>query len=201
MELTPDDIVPIHVPTGHLDRIYQHAVNATMGGKSNVRAVRNADSPEQVDDQLVGQLGQYAGVVWCLGSPDPYWASREAQDADPWRGDGGSDVPGWRIDIKTSVMRVAGRSPLAYSLAVRPKERHPENIYVLALIPADFDGSMVNEVLLVGWASDDMLPNRLRDRGVFRGAYVLEAAYLNPMDHGVLMGMAKKCVDDEVVGT
>lgn len=180
-ELTTDDVVRVKVPLEHLERIYEHAQNATIGGRSNVRETRNANSPSQVDDQFIGQLGQYAGVTWITGSPDPYFESRVKQDEDPWKGDGGSDVPGFQIDIKTSVMRVAGREPVDYMLPVRPKERHANNVYVLALVPQEFDGVDNNEVLLVGWASDDMLPNRLRDRGVFRGAYVLEGRYMNRM--------------------
>lgn len=189
MTLTMEDVVRQKVYPQDLLRIYQHAENATIGGRSNVRETRDAESAEQVDDQFIGQLGQYAGVTFITGSPDPYFASREAQDKDPWKGDGGSDVPGFQIDIKTSVMRVTGRSPLDYCLPVRPKERHADNIYVLALVSPLFDGITINDVLLIGWASDDMLPNRIRDRGVFKGAYVLEGRYLNPMSQLERLGV------------
>lgn len=152
------------------------ARRACLGGRSHVRAADRGRSLAL--DQLVGQVGAMALSLWWYGSIEPYVAARRAADADPWRGDGGSDLPGLAVDVKASLMR-GSPDPWSYRLAVRPAERHPGHVYVLGLVPPPGEGGPV-ACNLMGWARDADLGPPEAD-GVFAGACVVPAARLRPM--------------------
>lgn len=165
------------VETQDLHRIRQHARKAWINGKSNVRTSDRGSFGMQ--DQLVGQLGEF-GLAKYLGDTGQYFARREERDLTPYEGDGGSDFPGLQVDVKTSLMR-GSRNAFQYNLVVRPRERHENNIYVLALVPTLADYLDGVKVLLVGYADDrEFLPN-LEDQGVFAGAYRLSARELHDL--------------------
>lgn len=151
----------------------KYARGAELGGQSQVRG---SDRGERLaEDQLVGQLCTLAFHRHQLGHLDLYIASREAANAEPWRGDGGTDVPGKHIDVKGSAMR-ASDDPLRYRLPVRPKERHSANRYVLALLPRE-----PTKVYLVGWAKDSDLPEEPDRSGPLAGAFTIQAYALRDM--------------------
>ena len=79
------------------------------------------------------------------------------------------------IDIKGSLMRYSS-NPLNYRLLVRPKERHEDWIYVLALVPKE----RPYKTYIVGWANDNDLPSKPYDGEIksLHGAYVIEAKNL-----------------------
>lgn len=155
-------------------RIEANAEAAWLNGKSQIRT----DDREKygMTDQLVGQMGEYA-LAKFLGDTDGYFARRDLINKTPWKGDGGSDITGHAVDVKTSLMR-RQQDPTRYNLLVRPKERHKDNIYVLALVPS----LEARKVLLVGWLPDYRLNVKLRTEGVLKGTYALNATCLNDMD-------------------
>lgn len=163
------------IRTDDLRVIIDNARLAWLGGKSHVRDEDRA--LYGIDDQLVGQLGEYSLAKY-LGNPKAYFQRREEINQNPWQGDGGSDFPGLQVDVKTSLMR-RQRNVLKYNLVVRPKERHKHNIYVLALVKEIWVDKP--EVILVGWARDDELPDETDQQGVFAGAYRLPATSLHDM--------------------
>lgn len=164
-----------------------NARSCWLGGASHVRSSDRTEWGEV--DQLVGQLGEFA-LARFLGDPDAYHRRRSEINKDPWKGDDGSDFPGLRIDVKTSFMRVRDRSPLQYTLVVRPAERHSENIYVLAVVTEMHEESCM--VKLVGYARDEEF-GPARTNGVFAGAHCIPGWKLH--DLGGLQEMSSFCPD------
>lgn len=154
-----------------------HAVMAQVGGVSQVRAAGWRETALE-QDQLIGQLGQLALSKYLYGTTERYMISRYYQNKTPERGDGGSDLPGANLDVKTSVMRY-GQDPIRYNLCVRPRERHAGWVYILALVPKAYENDRC--VYLMGWCSDDQLPTTPAADGPLAGAFVLPASALVPL--------------------
>lgn len=175
MGVRQGDILKIVIEGHELDEAKENARLACVGGKSHVRT---GDRMQRLyEDQLVGQIGNIAGVKALHGRIDAYRESRSIANANPTKGDGGSDIPGSNVDFKASRMR-RSKDPMRYRLAVRPRERHEGNVYVF--IALDMDSPERVEANLVGWASDDSLPRNPDQDGVFSGAYTLMSHELNP---------------------
>lgn len=174
----PSLLVPVTVELSaeHLKLAAGMALKACIGGES---AVRGDDRMTKLsEDQIIGQCGQLALSLYWFGNALPYLAAREKANANPTVGDGGADILGTNLDVKTSKMR-ASEDPLAYRLLVRPRERHTGNIYILGLIPKlKKVGTLVH---LVGWLEDRELPTDPSDLGTFSGAYVVPATELHPL--------------------
>jgi hypothetical protein len=178
MTVTHDDIIRVEIPPVSMNTVAAMSAAACIGGKSQIRG---KDRKKNLKiDQLVGQVGQYAGSLWLFGSPDPYLQSRWVANQNPTTGDGGSDFIGSNIDFKASLVRNSSRDLLSYRLAVRPRERHDDWIYVLVLVTKLKKPNPV-EACLIGWASDSMLPSHADTAGVFTGAFTLRAADLHPL--------------------
>ena len=107
-----------------------------------------------------------------------YQLTRTVRDLTPEAGDGGGDLLATNVDVKCSVMR-AGPDPLRYRLLVRPKERLPDAVYLLALVAPDV--WTTGTVTLVGWCRDNDLPVAPAAEGPFAGAFVRPATTLNPL--------------------
>lgn len=178
MPVTENDIIRMEIQPRDMNVVAGHARLACIGGKSNIRgASRQATLKE---DQLVGQIGQYVGSLWLSGSADSYLRSRWVANQNPTVGDGGSDLIGSNIDFKTSLVRSPDRDLLSYRLAVRPKERHQDWVYVLVLVTKMKPPDPV-VAHLIGWAADYMLPKSPNDSGVFSGAFTIPARNLHPL--------------------
>jgi hypothetical protein len=169
-----------------IDTCRRYARGAEIGGHSNIRA-RDDRIAEIGVDQLVGQLGTLALSKWMLGTCQghaEYAKGRESANRSPTAGDNGCDIIGCNVDVKSSLMRYRGRSPEEYNLLVRPRERHPFHVYVLALIEADLDlpPSEWPEVTvhLMGWTTDEELPPGGTDER-FGNASVTPAYELHPL--------------------
>lgn len=167
------------------DACARHARIAELGGTSHVRG--EADRASQLSvDQLVGQLGTMAVTFLLTGSTALYLQERTERDKDRWKGDGGSDVPGARIDIKTSLRRNRRNSASTYNLLVRPAELHDNWVYVLAVV-MDLDHKARTALVeVVGWASSYDLPKNVEDRGEFKGAYRIRGRDLRSTDDLIL---------------
>lgn len=153
--------------------VEQNAEKAWMNGKSHIRSSERERFG--MEDQLVGQMGEYALAKW-FGDIPSYFSRRQKINETPWKGDDGSDIDGLHIDVKTSLMR-RQKDPSRYNLLVRPGERHQHNIYVLALV----ESIELKKVLLVGWLKDSELPTHPVSSGIFEGAYLMPATNLNDM--------------------
>lgn len=172
--LTADRVIRIALGPAERALAGQFARNATLGGASQVRGSTERQSHLSTDQQ-VGQLGELALSLYLAGTPLFYQLTRTIRDLTPHQGDEGADLAATNVDVKTSLMR-ASPDPLRYRLLVRPKERHPETVYVLGLVPPSLD-----ECWLVGWAGEADLPSAPATTGPFHGAYVLPATQLYPL--------------------
>ena len=169
------DIRVLHINAPEMALIRLMARAAMRGGKSYIRASSERRATLETD-QLVGQLGTYAGHKFWFGHSYNYLVSRQQANLNPNTGDGGSDIVGANVDFKTSLIR-SDRPLLDYRLVVRPIERKPAKVYVQLL--ADIQQNTAN-VYILGWADDAMLPEPERE-GVFQGACVLQARKLHPL--------------------
>lgn len=156
------------------DAILANAKAACIGGSSAVREDRGDRQRALHEDQLVGQLGEYAICRW-FGAPEYYFERRARINADPLVGDDGEDFFG-QIDVKTSLMRGSGPR-WGYRLLVRPRERHDGNRYVLALVD---QVQAPATVWLMGWAHDSQFEWKEGD-GPLKGAWAIWAFDLEPM--------------------
>ena len=153
-----------------------HAMRAEIGGVSRVRDLRERTATIS-EDQLVGQLGNIAIHKYLHGHSQQYAIGRYVQNKNPRVGDGGEDVLGMNLDVKTSLMRQS-ENFYSYHLPVRPHEMHQNWVYVLALVKPDFE--LTWNVFLMGWASSNMFPPP-EESGVFKGAHLLRADKLVPL--------------------
>jgi hypothetical protein len=162
-----------------VDLLRENVEKACLGGATSIRG--EAWSWERVfnlpNDQLVGQLGECALSLFLTGSSDAYFEARRQKNRFPWSGDGGSDLPGRKVDVKTSLVRSA-RPVGGFRLFVRPVELHDDTTYILALARPAWNGSML--VSMEGWANSGDL-----ERTTFRGrddvVYALPSERLRPM--------------------
>ena len=92
------------------DRVRRHAQLAQVGGVSRVR--EGADRQASLGtDQFVGMLGEAAYTLFRFGSIERWCEQRERQNKNPRLGDGGKDVAGEAVDVKTSLMRYGQGMP------------------------------------------------------------------------------------------
>lgn len=175
--LTTTDLLSIQLTPTERARAHHFAANAAVGGRSQVRS--GSDRQDALlTDQSVGQLGELALSRYVGGTPLFYELTRTIRDLDPTKGDDGGDLLATNLDVKCSLMR-ASQDPLKYRLLVRPKERKPNAVYVLALVGQDV--WQTGTVTLVGWRRDRDLPESCARDGPFAGAYVLPATQLHPL--------------------
>jgi hypothetical protein len=156
--------------------IAENAHFAEIGGKSCIRTKEDRKNNLSLD-QLNGMFGHWALSMWATGSANLWREQRIKANKTPTKGDGGIDliIEGVTYDVKTSGMR-GSSDPLRYNLPLRPRERHEEVCYVLALHPTD-----ANYVWLVGKALEKDFPKTVSETGIFKGAFVIPACKLTPM--------------------
>ena len=163
------------------DLCFHYAKNAETGGRSNIykgdKATRDAMTQEQ---QRTGQLGTLAMLIWQLGperGEAEYRTGREAIDANPTKGDGGSDITGGNEDAKATLRRRPDKPLYDYNLVVRPREQHAGTVYVQCIVELD-----MRTVHLLGWATCEELQARdLHDKTRFGDAALLPARELHPL--------------------
>ena len=174
------DVIYMSITDGIFKLCKRMARLAEIGGKSHVyEGSAEERSAKLSEDQLIGQLGTLAAIAQITGSSDPYIRARREANENPTVGDGGSDIGGVNVDVKTSLKRHVLRSPLDYNLLVRPAELHEDWVYVLCLVTRLEKDSAI--VAVIGWAHTHDLPSTANLGGAFDGAFVLPARLLNPM--------------------
>lgn len=175
--ITHNNIITYTISDPDLAFIRRMAKEAELGGFSEIRSGENRKR-NLSNDQVVGQLGTFVGSRHLLGDSRDYRATRWYANKNKWSGDGGSDISGANIDIKTSMVRNKSKDLLTYKLLVRPRELYDGWIYILSLVTRITQTEA--EVKLIGWASNDMFGEPAKS-GIFSGAHVLEAKDLNPI--------------------
>lgn len=157
----------------------QRAQQAAFGGRSQIRDQQKRQAM-LLEDAVVGQAGNLAWSLYHFGTDHYYQLTRHVANVYPASGDGGYDILGLTVDVKTSAIR--SKLPLGeYHLAVRPEERHRGWVYVLALAQLSDAEDQGCTVYLVGWLKDDELPEYPAMDGVFKGAFIKTASQLHPL--------------------
>lgn len=135
-------MIKIEFAQDEIKIIEEYARDAQLGGKSNIRT---SDRHSMLScDQLTGQLGEAALSKYISGNIELYKKTRQERNKNKWIGDGGADLIGYNIDIKTSVARRGIN--FFYHLWIREREYNQSTLYILAIVPE-------NEkcVYLLGW--------------------------------------------------
>jgi len=181
--LFEENIIEIQLSPQEIKLCRINAKKSAIGGKSNVRGKGHREN-ELHNDQLVGQLGECALSKYLTGSTDAYMLQRSIANSYPTSGDGGQDIFGLNVDIKTSVMRYNAMGIPDYHLVVRPQEKHDHWCYILGLVEKDFPKASPFRgvcVYLVGWIASEELPSPPEQYGPFKGAHTIKAMYLHPL--------------------
>ena len=176
-EISSHEVIIFDVPQIDFELLETNAKKAAIGGKSQIR--RNENRKQFLyEDQLVGQIANYAASVVLTKSSGGYKEAREIANNNPYKGDDGVDIIGLsNVDVKGSLMRYSS-DPLSYRLLVRPRERHENWIYVLCLVPKD-----MKRCYVVGWIKDGDLPAKTYEGPIesLHGAFVVPAKKLEKM--------------------
>lgn len=174
--LTQDQVIRIPISVSEMAFLRKLAANAEIGGQSQIR---NGDTRQAnlAQDQIVGQVGNYAGHKLLFGDVVRFRLSRYFADIYPTQGDGGSDVPGANIDFKASRLK-PGRSPIEYNLLVRPHERHTGTVYIQIVVDLDAEPVTAH---ICGWLAEHELPDEPLKSGVLAGAYAVPVVNLHPL--------------------
>lgn len=152
----------------YVDVIWDH-VKRNGGIVSNFKE-RTQD--EVYRDNFVGRSGEVALTLWLTGSVESYLTRVERLIRLVNVSDGGSDVDGYRVDIKTSRVNPKWGLNYPYCLWVRPREYHKDVAYILGVLEG-------HTVWMKGWATArdlgwdpgvkrwECLPYELHDMGTF----------------------------------
>jgi len=175
--ITENDIITGSVPVREYYWCVKHAEACSIGCFSQIRGEDRNDSLSM--DQLVGQVSTCFFSMWVGRTPEMgfryYDMVRRRQNENPMKGDGGDDIPPFRVDVKGSMRRNLNLPLLKHRLPVRPAEFHDDWIYVLAL-------TRPPKVHLIGWAYTSDLPSEVDKDGPFKGAYTLRGFQLRPLN-------------------
>lgn len=154
----------------------EHARMKCLGLGSRIRG-RKFTKEELFEWQLIGVLCTYAGIRLITGSDELYHQHMRETGSNPV-GDGGTDIPGARVDIKGSLMR-RSKNPLSYRLLIRPREFHENTTYILALVD-EMAPSGANGYIVGFMDSSEILDVSVTDP-TFGDARVVAANLLNPV--------------------
>lgn len=176
---TENDVVSIALSPGETDIVLAMAAKWDFPGRSNIR---NQDERAKMlaTDATVGMVGQYAAHKYHFGAAarEKFLVSRWHANQHKFKSDGGYDIDALNVDVKSTLRRNDNIPLMSYHLPVRPRELYAGWNYWLTIV--DLVEGHCPVVHLLGWASDQMLPQRPAEDGTFKGAHVLPARQLNP---------------------
>ena len=116
-------------------------------------------SPATLISQFVGVLGQYAVSKFLTGGDEAFWKNERAVENRTNRYDCGMDLPGCRVDVKSSHLKKKHRhlALLNYNLAVNPQYINDDTTYIQTLVSL-LERPFYANVYITGWAIKDMFP-------------------------------------------
>lgn len=158
----------IKLTVPEIDRVRLHARRAELGGKSQIRGSDRRQT--LAADQFTAQAGEAALSILLTGNIALYERTRARREQSPFSGDGGSDLIGYPIDVKTSRARYGWQR--LYHLWIRPPEYHADTVYYFALMDRERD----DVVIFAGWAVGRCIPLAAD------GRYTLRQDQLNGME-------------------
>lgn len=147
-----------------------------LGGRSFRDPMSRAENLEI--DQLVGALGEMAVALYLTGNSHVWKLTKWARFQCFSQNDGGEDILGLNLDVKTSLVR--STLPLGdHRLGVRQEEIRDDTVYMLCLVTELTDDSATIEIM--GWAAREDLPDIPVNSGPWDGAHCLPAGRLRPL--------------------
>jgi hypothetical protein len=136
-----------NIPTEYYPRIAAVAEAYTLEGASSVRDNKAVRESNRYIDQWISTAGELAYHAYHFGTFDGYFDRKGESLAHA--NDGGCDVPGLWLDVKTSLRRYEHKPIEDYNLWVRPREYAEDKTYVQAIVTK---GQGRVSVHLCGWA-------------------------------------------------
>jgi len=203
MTVTSLDIRPYIVPDQYRNLVRYHAtkrMDQMEKGEANKYSkvhedekVREEKHPLNSYTQMITELAMCDYIYGPIEGPIQFDKSRTIMNDNPKGDDGGSDVPGFQIDVKGSYMKKS-QNFFEYALSVALDDKYdprkdkfkgkPESIYVLALCKKDHIQTKkgIMAAHLIGWCWDCEI-NTIYDvyKKVFKNKFILEAKDLHPM--------------------
>ncbi len=177
--ISRDDLVVVDLDNSLLQIILKQSRLSSIGGSSQARGSDRQCTLNE--DQISGHACHMASSIHFFGSIDKFLEQREKANADPYKGDGGVDFLGTRIDIKGGNKRKS-KNILDYNLIVPEPEYHKDFCYVSALTKKFQESTIASQgvlhVCLIGWASADMLK---KQKFYEREKRMLMNRFLNPI--------------------
>jgi hypothetical protein len=174
--ITDDFLINWEVEEMAMPGLSQVARTKMLGLSSNIHKDK-ITRKKLWENQLVGYMGQMKVIEHLTGTNLLFYQDVEELGSKPV-GDGGSDIPGGRLDVKTTLMR---NSPNwgTYHLLVRPKEFHEDTVYVQCLVSSY--SSSGAKGMIVGWLYSDEIRGRcMKDEKRFGDAYCVPVTNLHP---------------------
>jgi len=178
--ITSDDIVNITLDKEHITEIIEQSTLSCIGGSSNARTGNRQQTLKE--DQISGHACHMAASIYLYGSIDPYLQQRCEANAHPYKGDGGSDFLGTKIDVKGGNKRKS-KGMSEYNLIVPQSEYHRDYYYISALTkfnPSKILNQDELQVCLLGWVlGSSLFPQ------IFFGKekYMVQNIYLEPLQN------------------
>lgn len=194
--VTEDQIIKIHLTKPWITIAMSQARAFTDAGlPSKIRHVEARGSTEN-EDALTGHLAHVAVAkyLWGYDGINQYVHACEKANmlplvrkvtGDKHVSDNGEDFINLGLDVKASLIRTS-QQPINHNSPVRPREWHPNIIYVQCLVETSGDlygsSSFTADVYVCGWQTAEAYKAKGKSEGgVFKGAYLIPVKELNPM--------------------
>ncbi len=184
--IRPSNTITINIrKSENIKLIYEEAIIAETGGKSQIYTTPEERKKYLKENQLTGQAGNFAlhRVIFNdekMGI-EFYKKSRAPFHINPKTSDKGMDIVDSHIDIKNSFSLHKALydednprkkvNMSTYRLPVRPEEMHPNWIYVSALTEEMNNNLIIVHIL--GWAKTLDFPKETEQSGEFNGCYTI----------------------------
>jgi hypothetical protein len=178
--ITIEDIVGVTIKPAGIKLCKKYAEKLASIDHFETNRQSTKDFLCNVEEQLTGQLGEASLFTLLFGTVTGYIETQEAKEVKKgFKGDRGQDIPGYRVDIKTSLARNPNKSFLDYNLIVEPRHLHKNWCYISALIPYPLSETKELKVSILGWSMSESLS--LTTTKAFGTKYTLSCGDLNPM--------------------
>lgn len=135
---------------------------------------------------FVGAIGQFAVSKFLTGNDSAFWEHESIVENRPNRFDQGMDIPGLKLDVKSSLLKreTSNYALLDYTLAVKEHLMGYHSTYVQALV-AFMQNKNMAMVYITGWANSDMFAEPWEQDDIvppqFQSMFSLGTFQLNPI--------------------
>jgi hypothetical protein len=162
--LSVNDVIKWNMTKEETQLAYAEGLLCPIDGKSAVRGYGPEREKKKAMDHFIGSVGELVGNLQFFTLED-YKQKRKESRQNKYKGDGGSDTPGYKIDYKGRNSK--NFDPLSLYFAIRPSERHKGNIYVhIAVQTFDLSpqelayGNAKPVAYIIGWIRDEEIDAR-----------------------------------------